>query len=86
LYQGFYKLKEQAFRLTPDPGYIYVTAHHREALAALVYSVCTQAGLTVLTGEAGTGKTTVLYALVELLEKRRFLTAGRRANLRSGGG
>jgi general secretion pathway protein A len=75
LYQAFYRLKEQAFRLTPDPAYMYVTAQHREALAALIYSVCTQAGLTVLTGEAGTGKTTVLYTLAELLQKRRFVTA-----------
>ncbi|MEO8368203.1 MAG: AAA family ATPase [Candidatus Solibacter sp.] len=50
-------------------------ANHKEALAGLVYSVCTRPGLTVLTGEAGTGKTTLLYALLDLLEKRRFITA-----------
>ncbi len=53
-----------------------MTAHHQEALAGLVYSsVCTRPGLTVLTGEAGTGKTTLLYTLMDLLEKRRFVTA-----------
>ena len=75
MYQAFYNLKEQPFRLTPDPAFIYMTANHQEALAGLVYSICTRPGLTVLTGEAGTGKTTLLYALLELLEKRRFVTA-----------
>jgi general secretion pathway protein A len=74
LYQAFYHLKDQTFRLTPDPAYIYMTAQHREALAGLVYSVCTRPGLTVLTGEVGTGKTTLLYTLAELLSKRRFIT------------
>jgi len=54
---------------------MYMTVHHQEALAGLVYSMCTRHGLTVLTGEAGTGKTTLLYTLMNLLEKRRFITA-----------
>jgi general secretion pathway protein A len=73
LYHSFYNLKEQPFRLTPDPAFMCMTTHHQEALAGLVYSVCTRPGLTVLTGEAGTGKTTLLYALLELLERRRFI-------------
>src|ERR1051325_3266844 len=52
-----------------------MTAQHREALSGLIYSVCTKPGLTVLAGEAGTGKTTLLYSLLGLLEKRRFVTA-----------
>src|ERR1700730_31041 len=52
-----------------------MTAQHREALSGLVYSVCTRPGLTVLVGEAGAGKTTLLYALLGMLEKRRFVTA-----------
>jgi general secretion pathway protein A len=75
LYKGFYKLKEDPFRLTPDPAFLYMTAQHREAFSGLVYSVCTRPGLTVLVGEAGTGKTTLLYTLAGLLEKRRFITA-----------
>lgn len=75
MYEGFYHLKEDPFRLTPDPAYMCMTPEHREALSGLVYTVCTRPGLTVLVGEAGTGKTTVLYTLVELLEKRRFATA-----------
>lgn len=74
MYNSFYNLREQPFRLTPDPAFMCMTTHHQEALAGLVYSVCTRPGLTVLTGEAGTGKTTLLYSLLELLEKRRFIT------------
>jgi general secretion pathway protein A len=44
-------------------------------LSGLIYSVCTRPGLTVLVGEAGTGKTTLLYTLLEMLEKRGFITA-----------
>jgi general secretion pathway protein A len=75
LYQAFYKLTDNPFRLTPDPAYLSMTAQHREALSGLVYSICTRRGLTVLIGEPGTGKTTLLYALIDLLEKRRCVTA-----------
>jgi general secretion pathway protein A len=75
LYKKFYQLNDDPFRLTPDPSYIYMTAQHREALAGLVYSACTRPGLSVLAGEAGTGKTTLLYTLMGLLEKRRFVIA-----------
>lgn len=75
LYQEFYHLKEHPFRLSPDPAFMCMTTQHREALSGLIYSVCTQPGLTVMVGEAGTGKTTLLYSLLGLLEKRRFVTA-----------
>lgn len=75
MYQQFYQLKENAFRLNPDPGFLCMMHQHREALAGLVYSVCTRPGLSVLVGEAGTGKTTLLYALLNILAKRRFVTA-----------
>ena len=75
MYQGFYGLKENPFRLSPDPSFMCMTDQHQEALSGLIYSVCTRPGLTVLVGEAGTGKTTLLYALLGLLEKRGFITA-----------
>src|SRR5262245_328040 len=52
-----------------------MTAQHQEALSGLIYNVCTRPGLMVLVGEAGTGKTTLLYALMGLLEKRNYVTA-----------
>jgi general secretion pathway protein A len=75
VYRNFYHLKEEPFRLTPDPAFICMTSQHQEALSGLIYSVCTRPGLTVLVGEAGTGKTTLLYSLLYLLEKRRYVTA-----------
>jgi general secretion pathway protein A len=75
LYESFYRLKENPFRLTPDPAFICMTEQHQEALSGLIYSACTRPGLTVLVGEAGTGKTTLLYALLGLLEKRHYITA-----------
>jgi general secretion pathway protein A len=75
MYEGFYNLKENPFRLSPDPAYMYLTVQHREALAGLLYSAFTRPGLTVLVGEAGTGKTTLLYSLVRALERQRFIVA-----------
>ena len=71
MYQGFYNLKDLPFRLTADPAYIYMTSQYREALSGLVYSICTRPGLTVLVGEAGTGKSTLLCALMDLLDRKR---------------
>lgn len=73
MYEGFYHLKENPFRLTADPGFVCMTPQHQEALSGLIYSVCTRPGLTLLIGEAGTGKTTLLYSLLTLLEKRQFV-------------
>jgi general secretion pathway protein A len=75
LYQEFYRLKDHPFSLTPDPGYLCLTAQHREALSGLVYCMRTRLGLTVLLGEAGTGKTTVLRTFTGLFEGRNLVLA-----------
>ena len=75
MYTAYYKLKDDPFRLTPDKSFLYMTVQHREALSGLVHAVCNHSGLTVLAGEAGTGKTTLLYILRDWLDKRRFVTA-----------
>jgi len=75
LFEEFYHFKTHPFRLSPDPNFICMTEQHREALSGLIYSVCTRPGLSVLIGEAGTGKTTILYTLLSLLERRRYFTA-----------
>jgi len=67
MYLGFYELKERPFNSTPDPRFLYLTPGHREALAQLVYSVQESRGFLVLTGEIGTGKTTLLHAFIERL-------------------
>jgi general secretion pathway protein A len=68
MYLDFYGLKEMPFTPTPNPKFLYLTPGHREALAQLVYGVRECKGFLVLTGEVGTGKTTLLQALLEQLE------------------
>ena len=75
MYLTFYGLKEKPFNATPDPKFLYLTPGHREALAQLVYSVQENRGFLVLTGEVGTGKTTLLHAFVQRLNRVNGRTA-----------
>src|SRR5512145_2694583 len=68
LYCRFYGLAERPFNLAPDPKFLYLTPGHREALAQLVYGVQEHKGFIVLTGEVGTGKTTLLQTLLQKLD------------------
>lgn len=65
MYEQFFGLKERPFDLTPNPRFVVVTAAHREALSNLHYGIATRKGITLLIGEAGTGKTTMLRTAVE---------------------
>jgi type II secretory pathway predicted ATPase ExeA len=65
MYQRFYGLRELPFELTPNPRYLYLTARHREALSNLQYGLFSAKAVTMLIGEAGTGKTTLLRAALE---------------------
>jgi general secretion pathway protein A len=65
MYQDFYGLRELPFELTASPRYLYLTAGHREALSTLQYGLSAAKAVTVLIGEAGTGKTTLLNAACE---------------------
>lgn len=69
MYLNFYGLKERPFNTTPDPKFLYPTPAHREALARLVYGIQQSKGFIVLTGEVGTGKTTLLHALLQRLDE-----------------
>ena len=62
MYQEFFQLQELPFELTPNPKYLYLTTHHREALSNLLYGLSSTKAITALIGEAGTGKTTLLHA------------------------
>jgi len=68
MYTKFYNLKERPFNLTPDPRFLFLGETHREALAHLVYAVRERKGFMVMTGEVGTGKTTLLHALLKKLD------------------
>jgi general secretion pathway protein A len=68
MYEPFFGLAVKPFAVTPDPRFLYSGRSHREALAALVYGVKQRRGFVRLVGEVGTGKTTLLRALLERLE------------------
>ncbi|MEP7225620.1 MAG: AAA family ATPase, partial [Actinomycetota bacterium] len=67
MYAAYFGLKEAPFRLTPDPTYLYMSDHHREALAHLLFGISAGGGFVQLTGDVGTGKTTLCRALLAQL-------------------
>ena len=69
MYLNFYGLREAPFSPTPDPRFLFQSARHKEALAQLIYGVRERKRFIVLTGEIGTGKTTLLRALLERCDK-----------------
>lgn len=68
MYTKFFDLKEKPFNLTPSPRFLYLGETHREALAMLTYGVMEKKGFVLLTGEVGTGKTTIVQTLMQNLE------------------
>jgi general secretion pathway protein A len=68
VYSNFYGLAERPFNTTPDPRFLFLAPSHREALAQLIYGVREGTAFVVLTGEVGTGKTTLLQALLQRLD------------------
>ncbi len=64
MYEHFYGLRERPFELTPNPDYLFLTSDHREALTVLQYGISSRKGLTMLIGEAGTGKTMLVRTVL----------------------
>lgn len=69
MYNAFFGFKENPFNLSPDPLFLYRSPQHEEALANLTYGVRSRKGFIVLTGEIGTGKTTMLECLRDQLQE-----------------
>lgn len=67
MYTEYFGLREPPFSIAPDPRYLYMSQHHREALAHLLYGIQSEGGFVLLTGEVGTGKTTICRCLLERL-------------------
>jgi general secretion pathway protein A len=65
MYYDFFGFREPPFSIAPDPRYLYLSDRHKEALAHLMYGVQGQGGFIVITGEVGTGKTTVCRCFIE---------------------
>ena len=75
MYNSFFKLQASPFGTSPDPRFLYMMPHTREALACLEYGISARKGFTVLTGEVGTGKTTLLRRALSSFSGRRVSTA-----------
>ncbi len=67
MYTQFFGLTEKPFSITPDPRYLYLSRRHADALAHLIYGISQSGGFIQLTGEVGTGKTTLVRSLFEQL-------------------
>jgi general secretion pathway protein A len=69
MYASFFGLSEKPFAITPDPRYLFMSERHAEALAHLLYGITEAGGFIQLTGEVGTGKTTIVRSLLERMPK-----------------
>ena len=75
MYCEFFGFNEKPFTITPNPNFIYLSGIHREAFAHLLYGIDSHAGFIALTGEVGTGKTTVLRTLLSQLSPEKYSSA-----------
>jgi general secretion pathway protein A len=75
MYKEFFGLRANPFNVNPDPRYLFLTRHTEEALACLTYGIQSRKGFVLLTGEVGTGKTTLVNKLLEWLRAQQVPTA-----------
>jgi len=75
MYKTFFGLHSNPFNVNPDPRYLFPTRHTEEALSCLTFGIQSRKGFVLLTGEVGTGKTTLLNMLMEWLRLQRVSTA-----------
>ena len=75
MYKQFFGLRANPFNVNPDPRYLFLTRHTEEALACLTYGIQSRKGFVLLTGEVGTGKTTLINKLMEWLRVQQVATA-----------
>lgn len=76
MYEAFFRFNEKPFSLLPDPGFLFLSSKHRQALSMMEYGLMNQAGFTVITGEIGSGKTTLVRQLLKQLEFDHTITVG----------
>jgi type II secretory pathway predicted ATPase ExeA len=81
MYTEYYGMKEQAFSLIPDPSFLYFSKQHRTALTMLLYGLQSKAGVTVISGEVGSGKTTLIRRMLQEIDAN--ITVGLISNAHS---
>ncbi|MBC7954189.1 MAG: AAA family ATPase [Rhodospirillaceae bacterium] len=69
MYKEFFNFSAEPFRVTPDPGFLYSTDQHKEALAAIIYGIAKRKGFVCITGEVGVGKTTILRSYLDSVDE-----------------
>ena len=75
MYESFFVLKEKPFTLTPNPRFLFLSKTHNEVYAHLIYGIESRAGFVEVTGEVGTGKTTILRTLLSHLDEEKYRVA-----------
>jgi len=75
MYLSFYHLKHKPFQISTDPKFLWLGEKHEEALATLKYGVLDNKGFLLLTGDVGTGKTTLINTLLRTLEKNTLVAS-----------
>src|ERR1043165_1006446 len=75
MYNAFFGFTQNPFNMSPDPSFLFRSTQHEEALANLIYGVQSRKGFIVLTGEVGTGKTTMLECLRDFLSAQQITFA-----------
>lgn len=70
MYAQYYNFSEKPFNPNPDPKFLYLTPSRREALASMIYGINERKGFISITGEVGTGKTTLIYTLLNHLNEK----------------
>ncbi len=69
MYKEFFNLSAEPFRITPDPGFLFLTDQHKEALASIIYGISKRKGFVCIIGEVGVGKTTILRSYLDGAEE-----------------
>jgi general secretion pathway protein A len=72
MYASYYNLKKEAFNITPDPEFLFLSPSHKEALGSIIYGVQHRKGFVSITGEVGVGKTTILRSYLEQVDRRKL--------------
>jgi general secretion pathway protein A len=75
MYESFFSLQEKPFALTPNPRFLFLSKTHNEVYAHLIYGIESRAGFVLVTGEVGTGKTTILRTLLSQMDRDKYRTA-----------